>query len=119
MLDKRVVGQDGTLGRSERSLSPSPLTAAPLRRRSPSPSPSLGKAGSGESLRSSGRIVSVRTLDAVRYVRSIPPSVQRVAIKLDVEGSEFELLRDLIVSGALCGAHPNPNPHPHLNLSLT
>ena len=44
--------------------------------------------------------VVVRTIDAVRYVRSLRAG--HVALKLDLEGSEFQLLRDLLVSGALC-----------------
>ena len=60
-----------------------------------------GKPGRGAAL---GNRVLVRTLDAVRYVRSLPTWTrgQHVAFKLDVEGSEFTMLRELLVSGALC-----------------
>ena len=44
--------------------------------------------------------IQVRTLDAVTYLRSL--TAPRISVKLDVEGSEFELLRDLLASGALC-----------------
>lgn len=44
--------------------------------------------------------VLVHTLDAVAYLRS--QTARRISIKLDVEGSEFTMLRDLLVSGALC-----------------
>lgn len=44
--------------------------------------------------------VMVRTLDAVAYLRSL--TAKHISIKLDVEGSEYTLLRDLLVSGALC-----------------
>jgi len=43
----------------------------------------------------------VHTIDAVAYLRRFPDA-QRVVLKLDVEGYEFGLLRDLLVSGALC-----------------
>ena len=43
---------------------------------------------------------TVRTIDAVRYLRSL--KAKTIALKIDVEGSEFELLRDLIASGVLC-----------------
>ena len=57
-----------------------------------------GKAGRGGAVGENK--VTVRTLDAVRYIRSLPN--KHIALKLDVEGSEFEILRDLLVSGALC-----------------
>ena len=57
-----------------------------------------GKAGRGGFVNETQ--VSVRTLDAVSFVRSL--KAKRISIKLDVEGSEFEILRDLIVSGTLC-----------------
>lgn len=48
----------------------------------------------------SGRRIQVQTLDAVRLLRSV--NATRVALKLDVEGMEFQLLRDLLASGVLC-----------------
>ena len=42
----------------------------------------------------------IQTLDAVRYLWSL--RARTVALKLDVEGSEFTMLRDLLLSGALC-----------------
>ena len=47
-----------------------------------------------------GAPLMVKTLDFVQYLRHIKAS--SVALFLDVEGSEFELMRDLITSGALC-----------------
>jgi len=44
--------------------------------------------------------VTVRTLDAVRYLRSLPH--KHISLKLDVEGTEFTMVRDLLVSGVLC-----------------
>jgi len=44
--------------------------------------------------------IVARTVDAVAHLRS--RRARRISLKLDVEGSEFELLRDLLVSGTLC-----------------
>ena len=44
--------------------------------------------------------VTVRTLDAVKFIMGL--RAPHISLKVDVEGSEFEILRDLIVSGALC-----------------
>lgn len=59
---------------------------------------SRGRAGRGGAVGENQ--VMVRTLDAVRYLRAL--RAPRISIKLDVEGSEFTILRDLLVSGALC-----------------
>ena len=58
-----------------------------------------GRPGRGKAVGS--HQIKVRTIDAVRYLRSLPRHLH-VALKIDVEGVEFELLRDLIASGALC-----------------
>jgi FkbM family methyltransferase len=44
--------------------------------------------------------VTVRTVDAVSYLRALPMS--EIALKIDIEGSEFTVLRDLLASGTLC-----------------
>jgi len=48
----------------------------------------------------------VKTLDLVHYLRALH-AVPTVGMWLDAEGSEFELLRDLLSSGALCGRVDN------------
>ena len=57
-----------------------------------------GKVGQGVAV--GANTVTVRTLDAVAYVRSL--NAKHISLKLDVEGSEFDVLRDLIMSGTLC-----------------
>jgi len=44
--------------------------------------------------------ISVHAVDAVRYLQGL--SVNRIALKVDVEAFEYELLRDLIATGVLC-----------------
>ena len=44
--------------------------------------------------------VRVRTVDAIAHLKSL--KAEHISLKVDVEGSEFTLLRDLLVSGALC-----------------
>ena len=46
------------------------------------------------------RVISVRTLDVVRYLKGL--RAKSVGMALDAEGAEFEMLRDLLLSGALC-----------------
>ena len=57
-----------------------------------------GKVGAGVAV--GENTVTVQTWDAVRYLRAL--SAPHVSLKLDVEGTEFEMLRDLLVSGVLC-----------------
>ena len=44
--------------------------------------------------------ISVPSVDAIKYIRSLQ-GYNRVVLKVDVEGYEFELLRALLASGAL------------------
>ena len=47
--------------------------------------------------------ISVPSVDAIKYIRSLQ-GYNRVVLKVDVEGYEFELLRALLASGALCNS---------------
>ena len=47
--------------------------------------------------------ISVPSVDAIKYIRSLQ-GYNRVVLKVDVEGYEFELLRALLASGALCSS---------------
>ena len=46
------------------------------------------------------KTIMVKTIDLVRYLKGL--RVRSVGMSLDTEGSEFELLRDLMLSGVLC-----------------
>jgi len=59
-----------------------------------------GRAGSGAPV---GRITQrVRVVDAVRVVADLGATGVPVALKLDIEGTEYEVLRDLMLTGLLC-----------------
>lgn len=73
-----------------------------LSRTSPLKSANVSEAPVGASVEvGSQRQTRVRTLDFVHYLRALH-SVTSIALWLDVEGTEFALLRDLLTSGALC-----------------
>ena len=46
------------------------------------------------------KTITVKTIDLVRYLKGL--RVRSVGMSLDTEGSEFELFRDLMLSGVLC-----------------
>jgi hypothetical protein len=56
--------------------------------------------GAGPAL-ADGSVAIVKKMDAVALLRTLPRSLP-VALKIDVEGHEYELLRDLLITGALC-----------------
>jgi len=58
------------------------------------------KKGHGPAL-SEGNLTTVNTVDGIAFLRSLPTSLP-TALKIDVEGHEYELLRGLMLSGALC-----------------
>lgn len=57
-----------------------------------------GRVGRGVSV--GMNTVKVQTVNVVEYLRSLP--ARHIALKIDVEGSEYHLLRDLMLSGVLC-----------------
>jgi FkbM family methyltransferase len=59
-----------------------------------------GKKGAGDLL--SRNVTLVPTVDAVRVVSEAGATGLPVVLKIDIEGSEFAVLRDLLISGALC-----------------
>ena len=59
-----------------------------------------GKKGAGNLL--SRNVTRVTTVDAVRVVSEAGATGLPVVLKIDIEGSEFAVLRDLLISGALC-----------------
>lgn len=60
---------------------------------------SKGKMGSGA--RVGNHQTTVRTADATAFLTRLH-STAPIALKLDVEGSEYDILRDLMMSGVLC-----------------
>jgi hypothetical protein len=46
-------------------------------------------------------VIRVKTLDIVKYLRALPRSTN-VGLMLDAEGAEFEMMRDVMMSGTLC-----------------
>ena len=59
-----------------------------------------GRAGLGAPV---GRITQrVRVVDAVRVVADLGARGVPVALKLDIEGTEYDVLRDLVLTGTLC-----------------
>ena len=44
----------------------------------------------------------VRVVDAVRVVADLGARGVPVALKLDIEGTEYDVLRDLVLTGLLC-----------------
>ena len=61
---------------------------------------STGKKGAGPAV--GQHVTTVETVDAIALVRQLGQSGVPVVLKLDIEGKEFEVLRDLIISGVLC-----------------
>lgn len=59
-----------------------------------------GKVGRGAEVRSNS--ISVLATDGVDFLREVGRANLPVTLKVDVEGFEFELLRELLVSGVLC-----------------
>ena len=59
-----------------------------------------GKSGHGPPL--GQNVTTVETVDATALVRRLGQTGAPVVLKLDVEGKEFDVLRDLIISGVLC-----------------
>ena len=57
-----------------------------------------GRPGAGPPV--SDHQTRVRTVDAVSYLRQT--RARNISLKIDIEGSEYEVLRDLFVSGVLC-----------------
>lgn len=59
-----------------------------------------GRSGAGEVV---GRTTqSVRVVDLVRVVADLGATGVPIALKLDIEGTEHEVLRDLVLTGTLC-----------------
>ena len=55
----------------------------------------------GAGARVGDNTTTVRTVDATPFLDAVGGG-GRVALKLDVEGSEYDILRDLLMSGVLC-----------------
>ena len=68
----------------------------------------------------SQRVVHVKTIDIVKYLRNLHHA-KEVAMQLDAEGSEFEMFRDLMLSGVLCNKIDNlwVDWHPGNRISWT
>mmetsp|Transcript_31271 Transcript_31271/g.51782 ORF Transcript_31271/g.51782 Transcript_31271/m.51782 type:complete len:282 (+) Transcript_31271:172-1017(+) len=63
-------------------------------------SPKTGRPGQGPAM--THRIIAKAT-DGIAFLKRLERiAVTRVVLKLDVEGLEFELLRELLISGVLC-----------------
>lgn len=58
-----------------------------------------GTSKKGKGLEVGTSTIRVRTVDALRFLRTVDGPI---ALKLDVEGSEYTILRDLLLSGLLC-----------------
>ena len=56
----------------------------------------------GAGARVGDHTTTVRTVDATPFLDSVGRRGVPIALKLDVEGSEYDILRDLLMSGVLC-----------------
>ena len=50
------------------------------------------------------RGAKVQSVDLSRFIQSVNPSPKVLVIKMDVEGLEFKIVPNLLVSGLLCNA---------------
>lgn len=60
-----------------------------------------GKGRKGAGARVGENTTTVHTVDATGFLDSVGSGAP-IALKLDVEGSEYDILRDLMMSGVLC-----------------
>ena len=56
----------------------------------------------GAGARVGDHTTTVRTVDATPFLDAVGRRGGPIALKLDVEGSEYDILRDLLMSGVLC-----------------
>ncbi|KOO29870.1 hypothetical protein Ctob_008777 [Chrysochromulina tobinii] len=62
-----------------------------------------GKKGQGPTLKDQNSLIRVRTVDAAAFLDGLGDATSRnIVLKVDVEGSEYAVLRRLIESGVLC-----------------
>ena len=52
-----------------------------------------------------GRLISVRGIDFAAYLQRTVRPMERVYMKMDIEGAEYEVLPRLVMTGALCLVH--------------